>query len=71
MSHLVGVGLIAAWLAFAVLAPRLASAEVTSLLALVGMALTLVVLFATGRLTRPDPLALNLTGRRPYWETRS
>ena len=35
MSHLVGVGLIAAWLAFALLAPRLASAEVTSILALV------------------------------------
>jgi len=70
MTHLIPVGLIAAWLAFAAFVPRLLPAEIVSVLALVGMALTLLVLAFSGRFSRPDPLTLNLTARRPYWETR-
>lgn len=70
MFRLIPIGLIAAWFAFAGLAPRLVSAEWVSVLALAGMAVTVLILANTGRVNRPDPLALNLTARRPYWETR-
>lgn len=70
MTHLIPVGLIAAWLAFAAFVPRLLPVEIVSVLALLGMAFTLIVLALSGRFTRPDPLSLNLTARRPYSETR-
>ena len=70
MPRLIGVFLIAGWLAFAAAAPRLVTDGWLSVLALIGMALTIAVLAASGRLSRPDPLSLNLTARRPYWETR-
>lgn len=62
--------LIAAWMAFAFAAPRLLSGELTTVLTLAGMAVTVVVLALSGHVSRPDPLSLNLTGRRPWWETR-
>ncbi|MGJ3230870.1 MAG: hypothetical protein ACFE0P_03655 [Oceanicaulis sp.] len=66
----VPAALIAAWLAFAFAAPRLFAVEMTTVLTLAGMAATVVVLAVTGHVSRPDPLSLNLTGRRPWWETR-
>jgi len=57
--------LIAAWLGFAFAAPRLLSADMTVLFALAGIGATLAVLALTGHVSRPDPLSLNLTGRRP------
>lgn len=67
---LIPVALIAAWLAFAFIAPRMLNGETVTLLALAGMAATVVMLAVTGHVSRPDPLSLNLTGRRPWWETR-
>lgn len=62
--------LIAAWLAFAFAAPRLFGADLTTLLALGGIAATVLVLVLSGHVSRPDPLSLNLTGRRPWREMR-
>lgn len=70
MSRLPALILIAAWLTFAALVPRLFSPEVTNALALAGMGLTVLVLIKSGRVMRPDPLSLSLTCRRPYWEMR-
>ena len=65
-----GAALVAAWLAFAFIAPRTFDGETVTLLALAGMAVTVVILAVSGHVSRPDPLSLNLTGRRPWWETR-
>ena len=62
--------LIAAWLAFVYAAPRLLSEDGVIALMLVGMAATIGVLAASGHVSRPDPLALNLTARRPWREMR-
>jgi hypothetical protein len=62
--------LIAAWLAFVYAAPRLLSEDWVIGLTLAGMAATVAVLAATGHVSRPDPLSLNLTARRPWWEMR-
>ncbi|XBQ14842.1 MAG: hypothetical protein ABL308_07670 [Oceanicaulis sp.] len=66
----VPVLLIAAWLGFAFAAPRLFDGETTVLLMLAGMAATVIVLAVSGHVSRPDPLSLSLTGRRPFRETR-
>ncbi|MFW5661457.1 MAG: hypothetical protein ACOC05_08725 [Oceanicaulis sp.] len=66
----VPVMLIAAWLGFAYAAPRLFDGETTTILALAGMIATVAVLAVSGHVSRPDPLSLNLTGRRPWRETR-
>ncbi|MFP4518869.1 MAG: hypothetical protein ACLFQ5_05385 [Oceanicaulis sp.] len=68
--YLTPTALIAAWLAFAFAAPRVFSGETVTVLALAGMAVTVGVLAVSGHVSRPDPLSLNLTGRRPWWETR-
>ena len=62
--------LIAAWMAFVYAAPRLLSENWVTGLTLLGMAATVGVLAATGHVSRPDPLSLNLTARRPWWEMR-
>ncbi len=62
--------LIAVWLAFVYAAPRLLSEDWVIGLTLAGMAATVAVLAATGHVSRPDPLSLNLTARRPWWEMR-
>jgi len=62
--------LIAGWLAFAFIAPRALSGDMIVLALLAGAAATVAVLAITGHVSRPDPLSLNLTGRRPWWETR-
>ncbi|MEQ8404272.1 MAG: hypothetical protein RKE49_04180 [Oceanicaulis sp.] len=67
---LIPAALIAAWLVFAFIAPRTFSGDTTTLLTLAGMAATVVILAVSGHVSRPDPLSLNLTGRRPWWETR-
>ncbi|MBI1264487.1 MAG: hypothetical protein GC187_07115 [Alphaproteobacteria bacterium] len=69
MPRLTAILLIGAWLGFA-FASRVLTPEVTGMLALAGIAATLAVLALSGHISRPDPLSLNLTGRRPYWETR-
>ncbi|MGX6648531.1 hypothetical protein ACWCOP_11390 [Maricaulaceae bacterium MS644] len=66
----VPAALIVAWLAFAYVAPRALTGDMTVLLTLAGIAATLVVLALTGHVSRPDPLSLSLTGRRPWWEMR-
>ncbi|KAA5803499.1 hypothetical protein F1654_06755 [Alkalicaulis satelles] len=70
MPRITAILLIGAWLAFAAIAPRFLTGEVTGLLALAGMVATVAVLAFSGHVSRPDPLSLNLTARRPYWETR-
>lgn len=70
MPRLTAILLIGAWLGFAALASRFLTPEVTGVLALAGIAATLAVLALSGHISRPDPLSLSLTGRRPYWETR-
>jgi len=70
MPRLTAILLIGAWLAFAALATRFLTPEVTGVLALAGMAATVAVLALSGHVSRPDPLSLSLTGRRPYWEMR-
>ena len=62
--------LIAAWMAFVFAAPRLLTENWVIAVMLVGMAATLGVLAATGHVSRPDPLSLNLTARRPWREMR-
>ena len=62
--------LIAAWMAFVYAAPRLLSENWVIALTLAGMAATVGLLAATGHVSRPDPLSLNLTARRPWWEMR-
>lgn len=66
----VPAALIAAWLAFAFVAPRAFSGEIVTVMTLGGMVATVAVLAVTGHVSRPDPLSLNLTGRRPWWEMR-
>jgi hypothetical protein len=70
MPRITAFILIGAWLAFAALAPRLLSGDIVGLLAIAGMAVTVAVLAVSGHVSRPDPLSLNLTGRRPYWDMR-
>ncbi|MEO1038448.1 MAG: hypothetical protein AAFX09_02805 [Pseudomonadota bacterium] len=70
MKPLTALMFVAAWLAFAGIAPRVFPTEWTALLALAGMGVTIVLLALTGRILKSDPLSLNLTGRRPYWEMR-
>ena len=70
MKPLKAFTFIAAWCVFAAIAPRLFSPEMTAIAACVGMIITLIVLALTGGVLKPDPLSLNLTGRRPYWEMR-
>jgi len=70
MKPLKGLMFIAAWCLFAAIAPRLLSPEMTAIAAVTGMLITLSVLAVTGGVLKRDPLSLNLTGRRPYWEMR-
>ena len=62
--------LVAAWLAFAFIAPRALSGDLIVVFLLAGAGATVAILALTGHVSRPDPLSLNLTGRRPFWETR-
>jgi|OM-RGC.v1.034856602 hypothetical protein len=62
--------LITAWLAFVYAAPRLLSEGWVSGLTVLGMIITVGVLALTGHVSRPDPLSLNLTARRPWREMR-
>jgi hypothetical protein len=62
--------LLAPWMAFAYAAPRTLNEDWLIGLMLVGMAVTIGVLASTGHVSRPDPLSLNLTARRPWWEMR-
>lgn len=70
MKPIIAVSLIAAWCVFAAIVPRVLDEPAVTLAALAGMALTVAVLALSGHVSKPDPLRLNLTGRRPYWETR-
>jgi hypothetical protein len=64
------LSLIGAWMAFVYAAPRLLNEDWVIALTLLGMAATVGVLALTGHVSRPDPLSLNLTARRPWWEMR-
>lgn len=61
---------VSAWLVFAGVAPRVLSENWVIALTLAGMAATVVGLAFTGHISRPDPLSLNLTARRPWREMR-
>lgn len=62
--------LIAAIFGFTYAAPRLFGDNGAAVLTLALIAGVVIVLARTGHVSRPDPLSLNLTARRPYWETR-
>jgi hypothetical protein len=62
--------LLGAWMVYAFAAPRLLSENWVIALTLTGMVGTVGVLALTGHVSRPDPLSLNLTARRPWFETR-
>ncbi len=66
----VAISLITAWLAFTYAAPRLLHADWLVGVLLLGMVGTVGFLALTGHVSRPDPLSLNLTARRPWFETR-
>jgi len=70
MKPIAAFSLIAAWCVFAAIAPRVLGEPAVTIAALIGMAATIAVLALSGHVSKPDPLRLNLTGRRPYWETR-
>lgn len=71
MKHFIfALALIAVWLAFVYAAPRLLNEDWVVGLTLAGMAATVAALAVTGHVSRPDPLSLNLTARRPWWEMR-
>ena len=71
MTRLIApVLLLTVWMAFVYAAPRMFSEDVTIVLMIAGMAATVACLAATGHVSRPDPLSLNLTARRPWFEMR-
>lgn len=70
LRYLLPALVISAWLGFAFAAPRLLSSDMIVMFVLGGIAATIAVLALTGHVSRPDPLSLNLTGRRPWWEMR-
>ncbi|WP_019962330.1 hypothetical protein [Woodsholea maritima] len=68
LKRLLGLAVILGWFGFAALIatfPLPAALEVV--LAIIGIALTLLVLALSGRMSKRDPLTLNLTAHRPHY----